>query len=88
MMTEQNDNVESVMHDLHALESQLNSVLVGQQDLIRQLLIAVFAGGHVLLEGLPGLGKTQLAKALAASLGLDLGRVQCLSVSGGAASWK
>jgi MoxR-like ATPase len=76
-MTERNENLESVMQDLSALEKQLNSVLVGQEPLIRQLLIAIFAGGHVLLEGLPGLGKTQLAKALSRSLGLDLGRVQC-----------
>ncbi len=76
-MTEQNYDLDNAMHDLLALEEQLNTVLVGQQGLIRQLLIAVFAGGHVLLEGLPGLGKTQLAKAIAASIDIDLGRVQC-----------
>jgi MoxR-like ATPase len=76
-MTEKNYDLESAMDDLRVLEDQLNTVLVGQKALVRQLLIAVFAGGHVLLEGLPGLGKTQLAKAIAASIGIDLGRVQC-----------
>ena len=52
--------------DLASLEAQLNAVIIGQPDLIRSLLIAIFAGGHVLLEGLPGLGKTHLAKAVAA----------------------
>jgi len=63
--------------DLNALENQLKNVIVGQDRLIREVVIALFAGGHVLLEGLPGLGKTHLAKALAASLQLQLGRIQC-----------
>ena len=63
--------------DLNALEDQLKNVIVGQDRLIREVVIALFAGGHVLLEGLPGLGKTHLAKALAASLQLQLGRIQC-----------
>jgi MoxR-like ATPase len=60
--------------DLRAL---LDRVIVGQGTLVTDLITAVFAGGHVLIEGLPGLGKTHLAKALAAALGLHWARVQC-----------
>ena len=52
-------------------------MIVGQDELVTHLITAVFAGGHVLIEGLPGLGKTHLAKALAAALGLHWARVQC-----------
>ena len=62
------------LQDLRAL---LDRVIVGQGELVTQLITAVFAGGHVLIEGLPGLGKTHLAKALAAALGLHWARVQC-----------
>jgi MoxR-like ATPase len=63
--------------ELQRLRAALASVIVGQDRLIEDLLIAVAAGGHVLMEGLPGLGKTHLAKGLANALGLGLGRVQC-----------
>ena len=62
------------LQDLRAL---LDRVIVGQSELVTHLITAVFAGGHVLIEGLPGLGKTHLAKALAAALGLQWARVQC-----------
>jgi MoxR-like ATPase len=62
---------------LAAVQTALARVIVGQDALIAELLIAVVAGGHVLLEGLPGLGKTHLAKGLAAVLGLKWARVQC-----------
>jgi MoxR-like ATPase len=55
----------------------LGAAIVGQDALIEALLTALFAGGHVLLEGLPGLGKTHLAKGVAACMGLDLNRIQC-----------
>lgn len=57
---------------LHAL----NQVLLGKEDRIELLCAAVMSGGHVLIEDLPGSGKTSLAKALAHSLGLPFRRVQ------------
>ncbi len=68
---------QSIHDDLGSLRQSLRNVIVGQETLIDELITAVFAGGHVLLEGLPGLGKTHLVKALAASIALPLGRIQC-----------
>jgi len=48
-----------------------------RQDVIEQLIVAVLAEGHVLIEDLPGVGKTTLARALARSLGLEFARIQC-----------
>ncbi len=51
-------------------------VMVGQQQTVRLLLAGFLSGGHVLLEDVPGTGKTTMARALAASLGLDFKRIQ------------
>jgi MoxR-like ATPase len=59
-----------------AIEAELGRFMVGQRELIRLTLIALVAGGHVLLEGVPGLGKTVLVRSLAAVLDLDFARVQ------------
>ena len=53
-----------------AIERQVAEVIVGQTEAVRGMLICLTAGGHALLEGVPGLGKTTLARAFAASLGL------------------
>lgn len=63
--------------DLKQLQSMLESAIVGQTSLIKQILIAFIAGGHILIEGLPGLGKTHLTKALATTTDLDFSRIQC-----------
>ncbi|MFT3991503.1 MAG: MoxR family ATPase [Luteolibacter sp.] len=61
---------------LGSLTRSLNEVLFGQETLIEQVLIGVLARGHILLEGLPGLGKTELVKGLSKLLQLDTKRVQ------------
>jgi MoxR-like ATPase len=61
---------------LDRLVGSLRNVLFGQEELIELVVIGVLARGHLLLEGLPGLGKTELVKGLARSLGLDARRVQ------------
>ncbi|HEX2929685.1 MAG TPA: MoxR family ATPase [Candidatus Binatia bacterium] len=58
------------------LEAEVRKVIVGHDDLIRKVLIAFFAGGHVLLEGVPGLGKTLLVKSLSNALGMSFKRIQ------------
>ena len=60
-----------------AIREELGHVIVGQAEVIERLLVAFFAGGHVLLEGVPGLGKTLLAKSFAHTLGLSFKRIQC-----------
>lgn len=56
---------------------EIHQAIVGYDDLIKDVLVAVFSQGHVLLEGVPGLGKTYLVKVLSQVLGLTSGRVQC-----------
>src|SRR5437763_7026006 len=58
------------------LLEQLDAMLLGQADLHRLVLVGILSRGHVLLEGVPGVGKTALVKALAQLLGLDFKRVQ------------
>lgn len=61
---------------VRSLTKALNGVLFGQESLIDQVVIGILARGHILLEGLPGLGKTELVKGLSRSLQLDSKRVQ------------
>jgi MoxR-like ATPase len=61
---------------IRGLEAAVGSAVVGQGEVVRQALACFLAGGHGLLEGAPGLGKTLLVRALASALGLSFSRVQ------------
>jgi MoxR-like ATPase len=59
-----------------SLETELARLIVGQKELVRNTVIALIAGGHLLLEGVPGLGKTVLVRSLAQALKLSFARIQ------------
>ncbi|MBL4845968.1 MAG: MoxR family ATPase [Planctomycetes bacterium] len=68
---------EDVRTGFRELTAEVQRAIVGYDEMLRHVLIAVFGGGHILLEGVPGLGKTYLVKVLSRVLGMSSGRVQC-----------
>ena len=68
--------VSTQLDKLAALREAIARVIVGQRDVVEQLLIGLIAGGHCLLEGVPGLGKTLLVRSLGQALALDFRRIQ------------
>ncbi len=65
-----------VREEFMQLRAEIGRVIVGQQHVVDEVLVAMFAGGHVLLEGVPGLGKTLLVRTLAEALDLEFARIQ------------
>lgn len=59
------------------LEAEVRKVIVGQDDVVRSVLICLLTEGHLLLEGVPGLGKTQLLRTLSEAMSLKFSRIQC-----------
>jgi MoxR-like ATPase len=70
------ESVEQLIETVHAIESEIGKLIVGQRPIVRGVLTCVLARGHALLEGVPGLGKTLLVRVLAESLDLHYSRVQ------------
>jgi len=70
------EQISQFRNDYTKLKSEIGKVIVGHEDIVDGTLIAVFAGGHVLLEGVPGLGKTLLVRTLSEALDLSFSRIQ------------
>src|SRR5437660_11242033 len=74
--TAEKETVEQILSGRARIESELAKVIVGQKEVIEQLLIALFAGGHCLITGAPGLAKTLLVRSIAQIFHLKFQRIQ------------
>ena len=75
MSTLNEEQAQKVITLLQAIRAELGKAVIGQSQVIDEVLIGLLAGAHVLLEGVPGLGKTLLVKALAKTFSGDFARI-------------
>lgn len=68
--------IENFVKKYNALKAEVAKVIVGQDEVVNQILISIFSGGHSLLIGVPGLAKTLMVNTIAQALGLDFKRIQ------------
>ena len=73
----QEDTVKAVYQVTQAIEAEIGKVIIGKDDVVRKVLMSILAGGHILLDDVPGTGKTSLAVALGKTFGLAYNRIQC-----------
>ncbi len=71
------ESIEKIHAIYESLTAQAGKIIVGQNRVMEELVIALLAGGHCLLEGVPGLGKTLMVRTLADTLALEFQRIQC-----------
>lgn len=70
------NQIEDLVSDLDQVKKEICKRIIGQEEVVEKVLIALFTGGNVLLESVPGLGKTELIKSVGQVLNLDFSRVQ------------
>ncbi|WP_336065748.1 MoxR family ATPase [Mesoflavibacter sp. CH_XMU1404-2] len=68
--------VKTLVSKYNSLKKEVAKVIVGQDDVVNQILISIFSGGHALLIGVPGLAKTLMVNTISQALGLDFKRIQ------------
>jgi len=70
------EQIDQLVKHYHELKTEIHKVIVGQEDVVDQVLISIFSRGHCLLVGVPGLAKTLLVNTISDCLGLSFNRVQ------------
>ncbi|MGM9820708.1 MAG: AAA family ATPase [Candidatus Onthomorpha sp.] len=75
-MTSQVEQLDTLASKCSELKSEIAKIIVGQEEIVNQLLISIFSGGHCLLVGVPGLAKTLLVNTISQALGLSFNRIQ------------
>src|SRR3989339_152772 len=70
------DAVDALVNKYNLLKAEIAKVIIGQDEVVKNLLIAIFCKGHCLLVGVPGLAKTLMVNTLSKSLGLSYSRIQ------------
>jgi len=70
------ESFEKVLNTVLKIEEEVSKHMIGQKEVIRQVIMCMLAGGNVLLEGMPGLGKTRLVNVLGKVMGLEFSRIQ------------
>lgn len=73
----QEKTIQSIFQATKKIEAEIGKVIIGKDDVIHKVLMAILANGHILLDDVPGVGKTSLAVALGKTLGLEYNRIQC-----------
>ena len=69
-------NLEPLRESIDKIKAEMETVIVGQHKMIDQLLVAILANGHVLIEGVPGVAKTMTSKIIAKTLSVGFSRIQ------------
>lgn len=75
-VTQLKERVERFQHVRQAIVAEVRKVIVGQDEVLEQLMVALFVGGHCLITGMPGTAKTLLVRTMAETLGLEFRRIQ------------
>lgn len=75
-MPSSSHSIEQIASNVELIRTEVRKWVVGQDELVRNILIAIFSDGHILLEGVPGLAKTLTVETISRTLGLDFARIQ------------